>query len=83
MWIRVQLTTLGTRLGTAGQEARGTAHEQVSLHMLSTAAVGRTGGGPDIQHNYRPEQPKQPDTKRDCSGEQLEPVNSSGFEQQF
>ena len=88
MWISVQLVNIkDSRPRTRRAGGRGTAHEQVSLHMLSTAAVGRHSRGSDIQHNHRSQQSKQPDTECDRSGEQLEPVvhheRRSEFEQQF
>lgn len=85
MWLRVQLANIqGIPAWNRRAGGRGTAHEQVSLHMLSTAAVGRISRGPDIQHNHRSKQPEQSDAECDCSREQLKPVvHSSGFEQQL
>src|SRR5689334_3100496 len=55
MWIRVQLANAkGFPAWNRRAGGRGTAHEQVFLHRLSIAAVGRISPGSDIQHNHRP-----------------------------
>lgn len=44
--------------------------------MRSFAAVGWISGRSDIQHKQRSEQPKQPDTERNSSGQQPEQLGS-------